>query len=348
TAHEEAGGIRLEAEVEDTGPGIPQDEQKELFKPFQQTLNGRLMRSGTGLGLAICKEFVTLLGGDIVLDSRPGRGSIFKFHILAGEGEVGAGEMSKPESRRVKRLRSGQPAPRVLVAADEELSRSFLSKLLGEVGFETRCAVNGKEAIEELEAWRPHLILMDTRMPVMDDCEAARRIRANGGGAEVKIIGVSAGAFAENRREALAAGADDFLTNPFREVVLFDKIKKLLGVEYEFEDGAAGSCGADGSGDAGGASGATSEKERRSRGAGARAAGGGRGAVTAKAVAALPAGFLKRMRQAVIQADYDKIMGLIDGLARRRAPLAEGLRGLVERFEYNTLLGLLPTERKIR
>jgi len=326
TAPEEAGGIRLEAEVADTGPGIPEDEQKALFKPFQQTLNGRLMRSGTGLGLAICKEFVTLMGGDIVLDSRPGRGSIFKFHILAGEGELGAGEMSKQDSRRVKRLRPGQPAPRVLVADDEELSRSFLSKLLGEVGFETKCVVNGKETVEELEAWRPHLILMDTRMPVMDGCEAARRIRANGGGAEVKIIGVSAGAFAEDRREALAAGADDFLTKPFREVALFDKIKKLLGVEYEFEDGA------DGAGSAGGAG----------------AAAGGRSTVTAKAVAALPAGFLKSMREAVIQADYDKIMGLIDGIARRRAPLAEGLRGLVERFEYNTLLGLLPEERKKR
>ena len=54
------------------------------------------------------------------------------------------------------------------------------------------------------------------------------------------------------------------------------------------------------------------------------------------------------MREAVIQADYDRIMGLIDGIARRRAPLAEGLRGLVERFEYNTLLGLLPAERNNR
>ena len=194
------------------------------------------MRSGTGLGLAISKEFVNLMGGDITLDSRPGEGCRFKFHILVGEGEVGSAE-SKPESHRVKRLRPGQPARRVLIADDEELHGSFLSKLLGEVGFETRRVVNGKEAIEEFQAWRPHLILMDTRMPKMDGCEAARRIRAADGGAEVKIIGVSAGAFAENRREALEAGADDFLTKPFRVIALFDKIKRLLGVEYELADG---------------------------------------------------------------------------------------------------------------
>lgn len=321
TRHEEAGGVRLEAEVEDTGPGIPEDEQKDLFRPFQQTLNGRLMRSGTGLGLAICKEFVNFMGGDITVNSQPGKGSLFKFHILVGEGEVGFAEKI-PESHRVKRLKPGQPGRRVLIADDEELNGAFLSKLLGEVGFETRQVTNGKDAIEEFQAWRPHLILMDMRMPEMDGCEAARRIRAADGGAEVKIISVSASVFAENRREALEAGADDFLTKPFREVVLFDKIKRLLGVEYEL----AGS--------------ATSEKDQ------ARAS--GQGAVTAKAVAALPKAFLKRMREAVIRADYDKIMGLIDGIDRRRAPVAEGLRGLVERFEYNKLLGLLPTERKKR
>ena len=319
TCREEAGGVRLEAEVEDTGPGISEDEQKDLFKPFQQTQSGRLVRSGTGLGLAICKEFVNLMGGDISVISQEGKGSLFKFHILVGEGEVGFAE-NKPESHRVKRLRPGQPGCRVLIADDEEPNGAFLSKLLGEVGFETRQVTNGKDAIEEFQAWRPHLILMDMLMPEMDGCEAARRIRAADGGAEVKIIGVSASVFAENRREALEAGADDFLTKPFREIALFDKIQRLLGVEYELSEKT------------------TAEK--------ALARPAAQGAVTAKAVAALPQAFLKSMREAVIQADYDKIMGLIDGIARRRASLAEGLRGLVERFEYSSLLDLLQAKRR--
>ena len=320
-SQEEAGGVRLDAEVEDTGPGIPEDEQKGLFKPFQQTRNGRLVRSGTGLGLAICKEFVTLQGGSISVNSRAGKGSLFKFHVLLGEAEVGFAE-KKSGSRRVKCLRPGQPVRRVLIADDEELNGAFLSKLLGEVGFDTKQVTDGKEAIKEFQAWRPHLILMDMRMPEMDGCEAARLIRASEGGKDVKIVGVSASAFEENRREALAAGADDFLTKPFREIVLFDKIERLLGVEYELaEDTMAGRD-------------LTWPV--------------GRSALTAEALAALPAAFTRRMRDAVIKADFDLMIGLIDGIDGRCGPAAQELRGLVERFEYNTLLGLLPTERSDR
>jgi two-component system sensor histidine kinase/response regulator len=321
TDREDAGKIRLEAEVEDTGPGISEDELANLFKPFQQTQSGRLMMSGTGLGLAICKEFVTIMGGDISVDSRVGKGSLFKFHVLLGEGEVDFSE-KKPESHRIKSLRPGQPACRVLIADDEEPNGEFLAKLLGDVGFETRRVTNGKDAIAEFQAWRPHLILMDTRMPEMDGCEAARRIRASEGGAEVKIVSVSASVFEENRRDAFEAGADDFLTKPFREAVLFEKIERLLRVEYELSEKTA------------------SEKDLASP--------AGRSALTADALAALPKAFLKNMRDAVIQADYDTIMGLIDGLGRRRALVAEGLRDLVERFEYNRLLDLLQTKRRDR
>jgi CheY-like chemotaxis protein len=211
---------------------------------------------------------------------------------------------------------------RVLIADDEELNGAFLAKLLGDVGFETRRVTNGKDAIAEFQAWRPRLILMDMRMPEMDGCEAARRIRASEGGAEVKIVSVSASVFEENRRDAFEAGADDFLTKPFREAVLFEKIERLLGVEYELSEKSA------------------SEKDL--------ACPAGRVALTAAALAALPKAFIKKMRDAVIQADYDTIMGLIDGLGRRRALVAEGLRDLVERFEYNRLLDLLQTKRRDR
>ena len=318
TCRGEAGGIRLDAEVEDTGPGIPEDEQKDLFKPFQQTRNGRLIRSGTGLGLAICKEFVKLMGGDITLTSQEGKGCLFKFQIILGEGEVGFAE-KEPESYRIKRLRPGQPVRRILIADDEEFNSAFLSKLLGEIGFETRCVVNGKEAIEEFRAWRPHLILMDMRMPEMDGCEAARLIRASEGGKDVKIVSVSASAFEENRREAIETGADEFLTKPFREVALFEKIGRLLGVEFELSEKAA------------------SELDRT------RSA--GRSALTVDALAALPADFVREMRDAVVKADYDVMIGLTEGIDGRCAPIAPELRGLVERFEYNTLLELLPKER---
>jgi CheY-like chemotaxis protein len=190
------------------------------------------MRAGTGLGLAICKEFVTLMGGDIAVDSRLGQGSVFKFHILVGEGDLGLSGKAPGVARRVKRLAPGQPSRRVLVADDEELNGTFLCRLLGEVGFETRGVTSGAEAVAEFASWRPDLVLLDMKMPGLDGCEAARRIRAAEGGAAVKIVIVSASALTENKQDALEAG-DDYRP-PFLDAP-FGKIIRLLGVAYEYE-----------------------------------------------------------------------------------------------------------------
>ena len=312
----EDGRVEVEAEVEDTGPGIPADEQPGLFKPFQQTQAGRRVKAGTGLGLAICKEYVTLMGGDISVVSRPQEGSCFKFRVVMKEGDL-ATAAKGPETRRVAGLRPGRPEWRVLVADDEELNRAFLSKLLGGVGFRTRVVADGMAALEAFEAWRPHLIVLDIRMPEMNGCEVARRIRESEGGADVKIVAVSAAAFEDDRREALEAGADDFLAKPFREGALFDRVGRLLGVEYEYDDGPGpAEPGAD----------ASSERVE----------------ITAEALAAaLSKPLLKKMRRAVIQADYDGILSLIGGLDGPHRSLAGALRGLVERYEYKKLLELL-------
>ncbi|MGA2531655.1 MAG: PAS domain S-box protein [Candidatus Aminicenantales bacterium] len=310
--------LRLSAEVEDSGPGIPEKEQESLFTPFQQTQNGRRMGTGTGLGLAICREFVHLMGGDITVSSQPGKGSLFKFHVLLGEGEIAAAE-KKSESYRIKSLQPGQPACRIMIVDDEDINGALVAQMLGSIGFDTGRAANGKEAVERFTAWHPHLILMDMRLPVMDGCEAIRRIRAGPGGADVKIISVTASAFEENRREALEAGADDFLAKPFREAVLFEKVKKLLGIEYVLlED--------------------TTPEKNPPRAAATSA-------VTAEVLASLPRDFIRKMREAVIQADYDRMMGLIGSVEGHSAPVAQVLRGLVERFEYKELLDLLQKRR---
>ncbi len=179
---------------------------------------------------------------------------------------------------------------------------------------------DGKEAIEVFLSWRPHLILMDLRMPEMDGCEAARRIRASEGGRDVKIVIVSASAFEDDRREALAAGADDFLTKPFREDVLFEKIERLLGVAFEL-----------------------SEETPSGKDPGLPA--GARAPIPA-ALAALPVGFRRGLRDAVVKADYDLMIGMVNEIDGRDKPVALELRGLVERYEYNTLLNLLTTEKE--
>src|SRR6202042_1569206 len=107
------------------------------------------------------------------------------------------------------------------------------------VGFEIRLAVNGAEAVQAFEQWHPHLILMDFRMPVMDGREAIRRIRAMADGKEPKIIAVTASAMDENRQDLMAIGADDFISKPFRDVDLFEKIHRHAGVEYDYAEDVA-------------------------------------------------------------------------------------------------------------
>src|SRR6202043_1180381 len=123
-----------------------------------------------------------------------------------------------------------------LIADDIEDNRQLLAQLLAPVGFEVRLATNGAEAGQEFEEWRPHPILKGFRMPVMDGHEAIRRIRAMAGGADLKIIAVTASAMDENRQELLEIGADDFIGKPFRETELFQKIHAHVGVEYVYAD----------------------------------------------------------------------------------------------------------------
>ena len=318
---ESSNRLRLLAEVEDTGTGIPETELNNLFKPFQQTQNGRRAGSGTGLGLAISKEFVRLMGGDITVSSKDGTGSLFAFDVQLNESDAGAVE-KKPEFPQVRSLRPGQPTCRILIAEDEETNLTLLSRILGNIGFETRQATDGKEAVEIFKTWQPHLILMDMRMPVMDGFEAIRRIRASPGGKRVKIISVSASVFEQDREEAFRASADDFIAKPFREAVLFEMIGKLLDVEYVFSDKAG--------------------PAKLPPGAAVMSA------MTAEVLSALPEESINKMRDAVTNADFDLMMELVGGVEDHNILVAQELRSLIERFEYTELLELLQTGRNAR
>src|SRR4051795_12340794 len=174
-------GPRLRVEIEDTGPGISADDQAKLFRQFEQTKTGQQAGTGTGLGLAISREFVRLMGGSITVTSEVGKGSVFVIDLPLKEGEAGAVQ-TRDKPRRGLALRPGPPECRVLIADDVEDNRQLLAQLLAPVGFVTRLATNGAEAVQQFDEWRPHLVLMDFRMPVMDGHEAIRRIRAAAGG----------------------------------------------------------------------------------------------------------------------------------------------------------------------
>jgi PAS domain S-box-containing protein len=307
---EEAKEPLLRIEIEDTGPGISADEQVKLFRQFEQTKTGQQAGTGTGLGLAISREFVRLMGGDITLSSQVGKGSVFVILLPLKEGEAQAVE-GKEKPRHVIRLESGQAKRRVLIADDIDDNRQLLEQLLAPVGFEIRLATNGEEALHEFEQWRPHLILMDFRMPVMDGHEAIRRIRAMSGGKEPKIIAVTASALDENRQDLLAIGADDFLSKPFREVELFQKIHHHLGVEYVYADQPD-----------------VAPPEKATE-------------LDPDCLASWPQDVIGDMREAVITADLDQLLAKIKDAESLDPHVAGELRRLAESFQYQNLLDLL-------
>ena len=167
---------RLYFEVADSGPGIDPQDISKLFKPFVQTYTGQKSHQGTGLGLAISWQFVELMGGQISVTSAPGHGATFSFYIQPQLSD--AAEISpKPLPRRVIGLAPNQPTYRILVAEDSWENRHLLVSILKPLGFEVKEAQNGREAISLWQDWRPHLIWMDMRMPLVDGYEATRRIR---------------------------------------------------------------------------------------------------------------------------------------------------------------------------
>jgi CheY-like chemotaxis protein len=201
----------------------------------------------------------------------------------------------------------------VLIADDIQDNRLLLAKLLGSVGFDTRLATNGAEAVREFQEWRPHLILMDFRMPVMDGHEAIRRIRAAAGGGDPKIIAVTASAMDDNRQELMEIGADDFIGKPFREAELFQKIHAHVGVEYVYAEEPTA---------------ATPEEAAE---------------LTPESLAGWPQDLIEPMREAVVTADLDQLLAKIGGVEARDPHVARGLRRLAEGFQYQKLLDVFGT-----
>lgn len=145
------GEGRLYFEIEDTGPGIAPEEQAVLFEAFVQTAAGQQVQEGTGLGLPISQEFVRLMGGEIVVVSQVGRGSVFRFDIRVKSSDADAVVDERP-SKRVIGIEPDQPVYRILVVEDRLENRKLLCKMLQPMGFEVREATNGQEALSIWEA----------------------------------------------------------------------------------------------------------------------------------------------------------------------------------------------------
>jgi PAS domain S-box-containing protein len=234
TSTEGTASLRLLTEVEDTGPGIPEEDLDRIFEAFQQAETGMKV-GGTGLGLAISREFVAMMGGELTVKSQVGKGTCFRFDVLLKPADAISAQ-ERLTVRRVVKLESDAAPLRVLVVDDILTNRTMLCALLRPLGFEVAEASNGAEAVKVFEQWSPQAILMDLRMPVMDGYEATRQIKSTETGHATAIIAVTASAFEDYKEQVMAAGADAFLRKPFRPEELYEELGKCLDLHYIYAD----------------------------------------------------------------------------------------------------------------
>ena len=219
--------------VRDTGNGISPDDQAHIFEPFKQAEEG-LSKGGTGLGLAISNELTEIMGGQLSLDTQVGKGSCFFFTLELSPAEKPVLSRSS-RSRLVKKL-SGKSRVKALVVDDMEVNRDMLLDVLLSIGVEAMQAANGKEAVEKVGDFEPDIIFMDMRMPVMNGEEAIREIIKQYGEERYKIVAVTASSLSHEKEKSLSLGCVDHIGKPFRIAQIYDCIKKVLGVEYEYEE----------------------------------------------------------------------------------------------------------------
>ncbi|WP_343622268.1 ATP-binding protein [Roseateles puraquae] len=212
-------GDQLRLTVHDTGIGIPVEAQDKLFQPFAQADASTTRRfGGTGLGLFISRRLVDLMGGRMGLRSAAGEGAEFSvlLPLEAADTTVLDSSLSRsigqaPAAAGGKRLQ----AVRLLVVDDSEINLEVLSRMLEREGAQVVCETSAASALARLErAERFDAVLLDIQMPDIDGLEATRRIRRTPGLAGLPVLALTAGALAEERRRALDAGMDEFLTKP--------------------------------------------------------------------------------------------------------------------------------------
>ena len=255
--------------VQDSGIGITADAIKSLFEPFQQADSSTArLHGGTGLGLAICRQLAELMGGQILLQSKPGQGTTaictlpFRRHHGTGTGLI-TPPMQRRSSTKIttanktlgldearddliyqqpssSELALARTRTRILLVEDNNINRKVIALAIKKLGYTVTTVNNGQEALEYLcrqsEQPRPNVVLMDCMMPVVDGYEATRRIRGDTSLFDenvraLPIIALTASAVKGDREKCWEAGMDDYLTKPAARAVLDRTISKWIRSE---------------------------------------------------------------------------------------------------------------------
>ncbi|MEB3291086.1 MAG: ATP-binding protein [Leptolyngbya sp.] len=315
------GELWIQIDVEDTGPGIAPEEIPLLFKAFSQTALGRASQEGTGLGLRISDQFVHLMGGTIAVQSRVGEGTQFRVTVPVQPAEEGV-QVAPADTRIPIGIDPFSPEWRLLIVDDQPSNRALLNRFLTDLGFSVREASNGQEAIEQWETWRPNLIWMDMRMPVMDGYAATRHIKAHLKGQATAIVALTASIFESDRQLVLDAGCDDFVRKPFQQVVIVEKLIQHLGVEFVYADPEQDPL--------------PTPKPPPAQ------------PLSAESLAVLPAEWRDQLYRYATQADQAAMQALIDDLPEEQSHLRQALTDYVENFQFDKILTLTRSQDEPR
>ena len=251
----QAGGVivtcRLDGEmvafdIADTGIGMTKQQLSRIFNPFEQADTSVTRRfGGTGLGLSISKRFAEALGGEIRVQSQPGKGTVFTVRVdtgsLDGVAMLDAGqsrrrvEQQRKQSREATNVRIRQGA--VLVVDDGESNREFLNIVLTQLGLDVSEAENGQVAVDMATSMDFDIILMDMQMPVMDGYTATRTLRQRG--LTIPIFALTANAMQGDEKKCEEAGCDGHLGKPIDLDRLTGLLRDELGEKELGEEDAA-------------------------------------------------------------------------------------------------------------
>lgn len=237
-------GDQIRVLVNDSGPGIPIDEQDHIFDQFYQTATGKSKKAGSGLGLTLSKEYARLLKGSLMVNSAPGQGSVFELtfpyqdlpHV---EWLTATDNMNPTKSFEVAKTASDKQvslgSKRIVLVDDNEDILDFMELNLRGT-YQVFCATNGQQGLELTARVHPHLIISDVMMPVMDGFELCMLVKQNKASAHIPVILLTAKSLDLYKTEGMEMGADMYITKPFDMDYLKSCISSVFRRDKQLED----------------------------------------------------------------------------------------------------------------
>lgn len=300
-------GLKLTGEI-----GHDREDRPKKTASSRQVPGKVVESTGTSriqYGLALGREFLRCMGGTFKMTSDTEGRDRIHFELPVREGST------QPAETRISHrslIGSGsEEAIRVLVADDAEENCVVFTAILEHLGFDVRCVENGEEAVRQYDQWKPHIIMMDLRMPGMDGYEATRMIRSRQSGEDTVIFAATGDVTDGDREKIRESGMDGFILKPYDEGTIRKKIEEFVSVNT-----VSGRNDAD----------HTPEQ------------------VPPEAIAAvseIPCAILERMQEAARNARLDILLQITDETVEYNAGLAERLRELIKRYDYKSIFEIL-------